>query len=324
MFSNKQLYPSNSFYNNQKSFQVVSHNQRNQYMNMQDPKQNYFIEDPSLSDSRTYAETQSQISFNRRKPTEEMNNMFISLIESTIPKIADQCANIVMKKIEPNFKNQIDEISSLNKEISLIRKRYDKQKLPVKYGEEIEEKLRNQLNFVIKSFKKCEETLNDNKCINLHKTHENDLISIKESLYKIKDQMFDAEDSNSKILDFQNEIKTNVIFLKRQIDEKMLPLDNASSILNKKKEESNFSEKDLFFLQELSEKFDKIYKEITNFSIKANNITENIKPYQLSDSSMAIDDFSTNISSFSNMNSYIPKRNNRLSKITCFANIKPF
>jgi hypothetical protein len=321
MFSqNQSQYP--PYMNNKSSFYTVSQSSRNQYIKY-DPK-NYQLDDPSFSDSRTFMDTQSQCSFNKKKASEEFNNIIINMIENTIPKIADHCANVILQKIGPNFRKETEEIREIDQEINVINKNVKKNQETNKL---LVKKEVDKFNKQVKEFSNFYEKneVKPNKAFIKKMKHctsgfvEN-MEELKDKLNDVNNQMqIESESVSINLENCVNEKKANIILIKKQIDDKVLPLEIVIDNLSSANTESCFSEKDFSFMKEMSNKLDRINENLTYSQTKQNGLEKN---QQLNDSSFMIDDYSTNASFAETLKKN--KRNEKVRKITSYGNFKLF
>jgi hypothetical protein len=321
MFSqNQSQYP--TYVNNKSSFYTVSQSSRNQY-NKWDPK-NYQLDDPSFSDYRTSIDTQSQYSFNKKKASEQLNNIIINMIENTIPKIADHCANVILQKIGPNFKKETEEIGEIDQEINVINKNVKKNQennklLVKKEVDKFNKQVKEFSNFYekneVKPNKAFIKKMKNNTSGFVEKIEE-----LKDKFNDVNNQMqIDSESISSNLEKCINEKKANVILMKKQIDDKVLPLEIVIDNLSSVNTEPCFSEKDFSFMKEMSNKLDRINENLTASQTKHYCPEKN---QQLNDSSLMIDDYSTNATFAETFQKN--KRNEKVRKITSYGNFKLF
>ena len=250
--------------------------------------------------------------------------MLMHVIENTIPKIADQCANIVMQKIEPNIEKQCSDLNKLQEELNEIKKNYKQYRDSASSSlKQVKEQYKKQIIMLKENYESKQEILKNNikdKLLKKKKILIKNFDLINEDLNEVKMEIDEEEKINCKFSNCADEQAANLILMKRQIDDKIDPVEVAFQTLN----DRNVSESDLNFLKNLSTKFNFVYSEILDY--KADNLK--IKQDQNNTlMSMAMDDLNTNDVSFTsekkekNVNN---QKSDRIRKITCYQRMKPF
>ena len=88
------------------------------YYNRNSNEENYEMHSTS-NDCRSIVE--SQFSQRRKNPSDEICSLFSNSLETSIPRIADQCVNIILSKIEAEISKQNNYISKLKEEIKTLK-----------------------------------------------------------------------------------------------------------------------------------------------------------------------------------------------------------
>jgi hypothetical protein len=312
MFS--QSLSQNSYYNPKPpAFYPSQSNQRNNY-----PNNTYYCND--MSDARTCSDTQSQLSYTRKRPAEELSSMLLAVIENTIPKIADQCAGILIQRLIPCLEKQTQEMDLISSEIGILKKdcKEAEEKVERAWSQE-KEQIDNRFTRISKEYQAKKSVFKDQLIKEIEKFKENSdgtLDTVKQKLVEVNDQLSNDISSNQENLTKSlNENKANVILLKRKIDEKITPLKIALSQLSDNQIEKTFTEDDLLLLKGITSKFDHIYEAISKFSNERKGVQKQKQLIKIDSNSMIIDDFSTDFCSTGLQTDSNSKHINKINKL---------
>lgn len=244
------------------------------YQNQCGPRNSYganIYSQYDISDSRTCSDSQSQINFVKKKPVDELGPMLVSVIENTIPRIADHCASVIMQKLGAIVENNEKEMEEISTEILSFRKEIEEGKrFKEKQFGKVGSTVKKEISSLMAENEKGQSAFKDQlieEIDKIKKNSENTIDSVNTKLTELKSEIQSHNESmEGFVTENINEKKSNVVMLKRRIDEKITPLKEKLMKMSSNKVENIFTHADLGFLREMSSKFDQIYNEINKFS----------------------------------------------------------